>query len=45
MALHPDATEDDFVKLPCCGEDCLDATRALVEQALQARGSGQRWVP
>ena len=29
-------------KLPCCGEDCLDATRALVEQALQSRGSGQR---
>jgi hypothetical protein len=29
-------------KLSCCGEGCLDATRALVEQALQARGSGQR---
>lgn len=25
-------------KLPCCGEGCLDATRALVEQALQSRG-------
>lgn len=29
-------------KLPCCGEDCLDATRALIEQALQSRGAGQR---
>jgi predicted DsbA family dithiol-disulfide isomerase len=29
-------------KLPCCGADCLDATRALVEQVLQARGSGER---
>ena len=25
-------------KLPCCGEGCLEATRALVEQALQLRG-------
>ena len=25
-------------KLPCCGEGCLEATRALVEQALQPRG-------
>lgn len=25
-------------KLPCCGEGCLDATRALIEQALQSRG-------
>jgi hypothetical protein len=32
-------------KFLCCGEGCLDATRALVEQGLQARGSGQRWVP
>ena len=23
-------------KLPCCGEGCLDATRALLEQALQS---------
>jgi hypothetical protein len=34
-----------FGKLPRCGEGCLDAIRALVEQALQACGSGQRWVP
>lgn len=26
-------------RLPCCGTGCLDATRALVEQALQAHGS------
>jgi hypothetical protein len=25
-------------KLPCCGAGCLDATRALVEKALQAPG-------
>ncbi len=25
-------------KLPCCGESCLDATRALIERALQPRG-------
>lgn len=25
-------------KLPCCGEGCLDATRALIEQALQSHG-------
>jgi predicted DsbA family dithiol-disulfide isomerase len=25
-------------RLPCCGAGCLDATRALVEQALQPRG-------
>ena len=25
-------------KLPCCGEGCLDATRALVEKALQSPG-------
>lgn len=24
-------------KLPCCGDGCLDATRALIEQALQPR--------
>ncbi len=26
-------------RLPCCGTGCLDATRALVEQALQEHGS------
>ncbi len=25
-------------RLPCCGESCLDATRALVKQALRSRG-------
>ena len=25
-------------RLPCCGEGCLDATRALVERALQPQG-------
>ncbi len=25
-------------RLPCCGESCLAATRALIEQALQRRG-------
>lgn len=27
-------------RLPCCGVDCLAATRAIVEQALQPRESG-----
>lgn len=29
-------------RLPCCGDGCLDATRALLEQALQAHASQLR---
>jgi hypothetical protein len=27
------------VALPCCGEGCLDATRAVIDQAVQASAS------
>ena len=33
------------VALPCCGEGCLEATRGIIEQALQVSRSPDRAEP